>query len=217
MQKRNFKRPSHQRQLARLFVIATEGTQTEKQYFEALNGSNPRIHIKVLEKLDTASSPKKVLAYLDKFKKEYSLRAGDELWLVIDRDYQSWEEKEISEVAQLCHQKKYHLALSNPCFELWLLLHWVYLCNYSEEEKQKILENKTINNKRNYTDEKLKNLLKSYNKANLKTEDFMPYIKQAIQQAKSLDLNPSDRWQDELGTRVYQLVERIIVLDVSEL
>lgn len=211
MQKREFKRHSHNKELARLFVIATEGTETEKQYFEALNGYNPRIYIKVLEKLDTASAPKKVLNYLNKFKNEYNLRKDDELWLVIDRDYQSWEEKEIREVAQLCHQKKYHLALSNPCFELWLLLHLEYFCNYDDEMKQQIFDNKAVTSNRNFIDEELRKHLKGYNKSNLRTEEFIPFIKLAIQQAKALDLTPNDRWLDYLGTRVYQLVEKLIL------
>ncbi|WP_422451131.1 MULTISPECIES: RloB domain-containing protein [unclassified Endozoicomonas] len=47
----------------------------------------------------------------------------DELCLVIDRDQQAWEEKAISEIAKACDQKQYLLALSNPAFDLWLLLH----------------------------------------------------------------------------------------------
>ncbi|MCU0447849.1 MAG: RloB family protein [Microscillaceae bacterium] len=211
-QKREFKRPSHQRELAKLFVIATEGSETEKQYFEALNSTNPRVHIKVLERLDTASSPSRVLKLLDDFKKEFKLRKGDELWLVIDRDYQSWKEKEISEVAQLCQQKGYFMALSNPCFELWLILHLEYLCNFSEEELHKLFDNQAVNKNKNFIDKVLEDLLSGYNKTNLKMEEFTPFIKLAIKQAKSLDINLKDRWQDDLGTRVYQLVEKLITL-----
>jgi hypothetical protein len=54
-------------------------------------------------------------------------------------------------------------------------------------------------------------LLNSYNKSNLDTAQFLPFVKQAIERAKQLDTNPKQRWSNELGTRVYQLVDKIIL------
>jgi hypothetical protein len=36
-------------------------------------------------------------------------------------------------------------------------------------------------------------------------------VKQAIKRAKKLDTNPKQRWSNGLGTRVYQLVDKIIL------
>jgi hypothetical protein len=36
-------------------------------------------------------------------------------------------------------------------------------------------------------------------------------VKQAIERAKQVDTNPKQRWSNGLGTRVYQLVEKIIL------
>ena len=42
----------------------------------------------------------------------------------------------IKAVAQICHQKKgYYLAVSNPAFELWLLLHLIDCSQLTPQEK----------------------------------------------------------------------------------
>jgi hypothetical protein len=46
----------------------------------------------------------------------------DVLWLVIDTD--RWGDKQLSEVTSECVSKHFRLAVSNPCFELWLILHY---------------------------------------------------------------------------------------------
>lgn len=57
----------HDRRDARLFVIATEGAATEKQYFEMFGSS--RIKVKVLETgSDNQSAPQYVLDRLNSFK-----------------------------------------------------------------------------------------------------------------------------------------------------
>ena len=112
--KRNFKRPESKRS-AKLIVIATEGRKTERIYFEALAESfdSTKVHVEVIEKLDDNSSPDVVLEQLNSFADEFNLDENDELWMVIDRDYQSWEIEMIKSVAQICHQKRgYYLAVS---------------------------------------------------------------------------------------------------------
>lgn len=88
--KRNFRRLEGNRD-AKLIVIATEGRKTEGIYFEGLSLflCNPKVHVKVIEKLDDNSSPDEVLNQLKLFEDEYNLDEADELWMVIDRDYQS--------------------------------------------------------------------------------------------------------------------------------
>ncbi len=98
-----------------LFVIASEGAVTEPRYFNGLRERlhTPRIHIQVLQKADpTLSSPAHVLVELDRFRSEYTLRGGDQLWLVMDRD--AWKPETVSSIAQECQAKGYFLAVSNP-------------------------------------------------------------------------------------------------------
>ena len=80
-QRREFKRISGTRD-ASLFVIATEGQNTEPKYFEALRSSdayaNPRIHVKIIKSEDGKSSPKYMFDSLNEFKREFRIREDDE-------------------------------------------------------------------------------------------------------------------------------------------
>jgi hypothetical protein len=76
----------------------------------------------VIPTVDGCSSPEDVLQRLDDYKRDTGTEDGDTLWLCIDRD--RWDEGSLARVIQLCGQKGYGIALSNPCFELWVLLHY---------------------------------------------------------------------------------------------
>jgi hypothetical protein len=58
--------------------------------------------------------------------KEYEIGERDEFWLVLDCDHwvNSGHIKNLIQVIRECRQKGIRIALSNPCFELWLLLHF---------------------------------------------------------------------------------------------
>lgn len=195
-------------------MIATEGEETEKQYFEDLTSKdwypNPRVIIEVLERSSSASNPKRILKQLDERHKKRGLQFDDELWLVIDRDKQSWTIEEIASVAQVCVQKGYYLAVSNPCFELWLLLHIKSLEEYSDDILQEFLDNKKVTSSRSRLEKELILLLGRYNKSNLETALFLPFVKKAIENAQKLDRHSEQRWPNQLGTRVYRLVEKIL-------
>jgi hypothetical protein len=182
---------------------------TEKQYFDAMAKfySNPRVHVEVLDRLTEASSPRHVLELLNAFKNEYSLGREDELWVVIDLD--RWRDPKLSEVARLCAQKNYELAVSNPCFELWLLLHLKPLDDYTDVELVDMLENRRVNSKRTWLERELVNVLGSYNKSAIDPTRFLPLVDVAIARARELDVSPEHRWPNTLGTRVYLLAESI--------
>ena len=101
---------------AKLFIIATEGTHTEKQYFEGLFGTH-KLKVEVLDTGTTGlSAPEQVLERLTAFDQKYDLGNDDERWLVIDVDHH--RAAALSIVCQLAAQKRFQLAVSNPCFEL---------------------------------------------------------------------------------------------------
>jgi hypothetical protein len=196
---------------ARLVIIASEGTNTEKQYFDDLKSfyENPRVHVEALKRIDTASSPKRVLEQLDEFKTNYRLKSNyDELWLVIDVD--RWGVDKLAEISRLVIQKHYFLAVSNPCFELWLLLHHRSLDEYNSEILIQFRENLKDGTNRTRLERELLAILGRYNKFNLATEDFLPNLQQAIERAQKSDTNPVERWPNDLGSRVYRLARRII-------
>ena len=215
-ERREFRRPSFNRDVNKLFIIATEGEKTEKVYFKGLFSRNPHpkteIFLEVLTRLNSNSSPRSVLKQLDDFKKEYLLREGDELWMVIDRDKQSWEVSEISQVAALIYQKRFHFALSNPAFEIWLLLHVKDLSEYTEDEKRELFENRRVGS-RTRLERELIRICGSYNKSNPNLSFFLPYVNTAIERAEALVQNPNERWPNYLGTHVYKLVKKLMSKD----
>ena len=129
--------------------------------------------------------------------------------MVIDRD--RWTIKSISAVAQRCVQDpSYHLALSNPCFELWLILHIVDVSLESEEEKIKIQKNRR--EKKNtdpYLKRKLRALLGSYSESNYDADQLVIQVAEAIMRAEALEKNKNARWPQGLGTHVYKLAKSI--------
>ena len=199
---------------SRLVIIAAEGECTEKIYFEALReyAHNSRVHIKILERDEENkhnSSPEFVLEQLNQYKSENPIEQDDELWLVIDRD--SWTIKSLKTVAQRCAQDSvYHMALSNPCFELWLILHKVDVSLESEEEKIKMLGNKKTGRKGDtYLKRKMRELLGSYSETHYAADQLVLRVTEAIKNAKSLDKHKHARWPQELGTHVYKLAQSI--------
>jgi hypothetical protein len=131
--------------------------------------------------------------------------------LVIDRDKNNNPIKNIAAIAQLCEQKNYNLAISNPTFELWLLLHLVDLDLFDEAAKLNLFENKYVNKTKRTLEKELSTYLNGYNKSKYDASQLLPNINTAIDQAKKLDIKPEERWlEDSLNSRVYRLMQNIL-------
>ena len=127
---------------SRLIVIAAEGRATENIYFEAMRQElcATNVQLVVLNREDDNSNPANVHRQIKDFMDEYNILDDDQLWIVIDRD--DWKEKMLADIAQLCQQNSnLRFCMSNPCFELWLILHLEDIEDYSEEDKKKLFEN----------------------------------------------------------------------------
>lgn len=213
-ERREFKRESFSRDIQRLFVIATEGVKTEIKYFEEFKSeqyyNNQSVYVEVLKRLTTDSSPDVVIRELNNFAKEYRLRDEDELWMVIDRDKQSWTQREIARIARLCIQKRYGFALSNPCFEVWLLLHVKDYNTYSKQKQVALFKNGRANASRSILENELVAICGSYNKSNLNVSHYLPTINVAITRAEALVENETERWPNGFGTHIFKLVKKLI-------
>ncbi len=200
---------------ARLVVIASEGKDTERIYFKALakEYANPRVHVHVLERSEDEknnSSPEHVLKQLNDYKTQYALEADDELWLVVDKD--SWTDGMLSRVAAVCAKDAaMNMALSNPCFELWLLLHLEDATSLTPEEYKMWLENRRKSkNADPYLKVRLRQKLGSYHESSYDAPALVVNVETAIERARRLDKGPDDRWPQTLGTRVYLLAESVV-------
>lgn len=200
---------------ARLIVIASEGKDTERIYFKALakEYTNPRVHVHILKRSEDEknnSSPEHVLEQLNEYKCQYELEADDELWLVTDKDH--WTEAMLSRVATECMQDvSMYMALSNPCFELWLLLHLVDVSSLTPEEQRLWMENRRKSKSSNpYLKVLLRQKMGSYHESAYDVLTLIEHVEVAIERARLLDKNPADRWPQTLGTRVYLLAESVM-------
>jgi hypothetical protein len=198
----------------KMFLLAYEGNETEPTYFEALKNdyrfNNEIIEIVSLRRdsKDTKSAPKYVFENLEKIKDEYDLGNNDELWMIIDRDRNG---KNIEKYSTKCKSEpNFYFALSNPCFEFWLLLHLKDISEFTEEELNLIFENRKVGSKKTYLKKLLSNILPDgYNEANLQPERFLQHIEVAINRAKAINIEAED-YPKALGTDIYKLIEKVI-------
>lgn len=191
MKRRTLQRPLGERRYRKMFVVATEGKKTEPEYFEMIDGTESVVKVKCLR--GHGNTPQQVLAKMKKFLKSEGLREGDEAWLVVDRD--QWNPSDLDKLYQWSRTAgKYGLAVSNPCFEYWLLLHFESGSRIGAAECTRRL-------KRHLTD---------YDKG-IDPRKLGPRIHVAIERAKAIDSPPCADWPHcEGSTTVYRLVERIL-------
>ena len=206
MPRRSFVRRSGFRD-ARLIVLACEGANTERAYFEELVAAlvpvPSRVHVEVLERGDSLSAPEQVLRSLDEFRRQYLRSPDDELWAVID--YDRWGEMKLSKVAMLATHKRYHLAVSRPCFEFWLLLH------HRDPAGLSPLETAAIEGEGcSAVEVLLRSATESYLKHLSNAASYMPLVDIAVARAESLDSKPDSRWPESPGSRVYTTVRSIL-------
>lgn len=175
----------------KLIIVATEGKKTEKQYFDIFR--TLKVQVQIIPADNNRSAPEYVLERLDKYKEDFQIADDDELWLMTDVD--RWGDKKLAEIARLCNQKGYNLAISNPCFEVWLYLHFSGI----EEEIKNCTTVKKL----------LRTHLVSYNSSKLDIEVFRHHVREAVERAKNLHTNSTERFLSSIGSHVYKVIEKI--------
>lgn len=191
-----FVRPSPERLYLRRVVIAAEGRVTEPRYFlivRSLYRDTACLVISAKTPSSNCSNPHEALRSLEQWiSKNGPWKKNDEAWLVVDKD--SWTEAQLSELYDWVSQAderrfKRGLALSDPKFEYWLLLHF---------------EDSGVVNSKDCT-RKLKKYLPRYNKQ-IDDHDFsQECVQLAISRARHRDGQGSGA-----STTVYKLVESIL-------
>lgn len=182
-----------------MVLIVCEGT-SEQEYFEkfANHHRNSRVRVELESRTGVPFS----LVQLARERKRRSDAAAkrqrdenlsfDSIWCVFDID----EHPHVSDAREMARDNGIHLAISNPCFELWLILH---------------LRSSPGMKDRHNTQRLLKKLVPDYDKH----IDFSRYVEgypDAVVRARSLDdlaqrvgtpgHNPT--------TNVYELTESIL-------
>ncbi|MDY0289165.1 MAG: RloB family protein [Sphaerochaeta sp.] len=181
-----------------LCFIACEGSKTEAQYFAFSFLQHPRVKLKVIPSENGHSAPVYVLDGLKNAVKNYDIRKGDSLWLVIDRDRWHYTTQLKTVAHESIQRKPIRLVVSSPCFELWLYLH------VAEMPTEAILTSEDM-------ETKIRKVLGSYNKSNLQEEDYRDRVQLAIERSEKSCIG-SDELPINPGTAVHELVKTILAM-----
>ena len=107
------------------FLIVCEGERTEPNYFKGLvrdKYSEVRFEEIVGEGRSTCALVRKTEEIKDRLEHQRQL-VFDRIWVVFDKD----DFNDFNEAIALAERKGFMAACSNEAFELWYLLHFVYL------------------------------------------------------------------------------------------
>lgn len=180
----------------RLFIVACDDTYAPKQYFDFFE--IPRVKVHVVPTEDTRSAAQHVVNRL----LQYEHDEDDELWLVLDTDHYASGSHLPGFIAAIneAKQRGVKVALSKPCFEIWLLLHHLDetaitgLADASEVERL------------------LRGTLGEYNKRGLKEKHYpIESVPDAIRRAERLDATVEGGDVPSANTsRLYLLWQAII-------
>lgn len=192
------------------------------------------------ENLLKQSRPDQLVRKMDDFKAEneqkygFTLHEEDEFWIITDVDNNTNEEKnrytgvsnkeKWDKVLEDCEEKSYNLAISNPFFELWLLLHHDDV--QADDYKFAVTERHVYEPTEHFRERLQKRGAKLINNGKkVRKQDYdIIKVKQAVERAKTLhnqELNAcksdeerelSEKWPHTLGSTVYRLLDNIINL-----
>lgn len=107
-------------------VLYSEGEKTERDYFEALRRfyQNTLVDIEIVAgagvPLTIAKLATEAAISTRRRSKRQSYAKRDEFWAIFDRD----DHPHVSEAISRCNDADVGVAFSDPCFELWLILHF---------------------------------------------------------------------------------------------
>ena len=191
----------------RFFVVAAEDTYAPDQYFDGLSFPRVKVLVSPTPEGSGHSAPIHVVERLKKVKSRLrekgEVQTDDEFWVLIDTDHHfdgSHIAGTIRALREASHAGFFY-AVSNPCFELWLLLHHEELPVGTRFANPQEVE------------DRLRQVLGGYNKRAIQPESFtLDGARLAIARARALESNPdnpSDDWPRGNGSRVYHLMERV--------
>jgi len=186
---------------ARLFVIATEDTNAPKQYFKIFEKMSSRVSIVVCETTDNRSSPRHVIDRLVEHRRNEDLNEDDQLWALLDTDH--WIKRNhvagLNEARAVARQNGIRLAMSNPCFDLWLLLHHMDLpCGHGICDANGVAEHMRRNGVQ-------------FNKQRLNVGDYTPAtVRLAIERSvRMMAADAGSGWPQSTGTQMHLLLEEL--------
>lgn len=183
---------------AKRILVSSEGSVTEPLYFYHLqqNLLGNRVVFDFCTETGK-SAPEHVLKRMIMRLNKTALRPGDEAWLVIDKD--RWSPEQIIPLAEWANEASPHikrrLLVSNPCFELWVLLHaQSVIPPISAREIAGCLGG----------------LLPGYDKKVPKAFVTLDRVWDAIARAKAMHPPSAPAWPEKTGTTLHEAIEELL-------
>ena len=184
-------------------VIAVEGknNKTESLYFKNFENRYSPFSITIASGNDT--DPVKLVKSLEKAIKTrgVDLTQGDMAYVIFDTDTNPNKNKSIAEARKYASKIGIKVITSTPCFELWLLLHYVFTSSF--------MDNKEVYNA-------LKQYCSKYTKNYNIFSDIFPNVNEAIKNAKRLEQEhirngcKIGNVEANPNTEVYKVVESLM-------
>ena len=175
------------------------------------------------------SKPKQLLEKIEQFKIEkdsiyqFAVHEEDEFWIIMDIDQNLADDIKDSndksfkdyfiETLDKCDVRGYKYAISNPFFEIWLLLHHD---NPIEEDKKYAVTSEHSYEKTGHYRQRMRELgVPMHGNANkdIKKEDYTKEkVIEAVKRAESLHIDKTCRYPEYFATTVYQLLNKLTSL-----
>lgn len=184
-----------------IILIATEGkNKTEKLYF---NHFNKNRSYSIMFSKGNYTDPINMINALEKEMKERGMNKddGDIAYCVFDTDCNTSKQVQINQAIDKCKKKNIELIKSNPCFEIWFILH------YSNSTKQYNSNTELMDKLKKYIPqyEKNKDVFQLISdRTNIAIENSKKLESYHIKLGKDIndiECNPS--------TQIYKIVEKI--------
>jgi hypothetical protein len=119
----SYDRRAGKRPTAMHLLIVCEGAETEPNYFKALR-KKLKLRMVEIEIKEDAGAPNTIVATAERIAAKRSKEEKfDEIWCVFDREGEHYN-KPFHDAVQKAQALHYQLAISNPAFEYWYILHF---------------------------------------------------------------------------------------------
>lgn len=145
---RDLRRRGGFRSQIKTILIISEGKKTEPNYFNKFQVRNKGVRIEVPKNCKT--DPMSLIKFAKKKSKDYSIdyKNGDRVYCVYDVNGNS--DELLENARKKASGEGISIGLSNPCFELWFLLHYTYYtsrcsCNELIDKLKEYMPNYTKN------------------------------------------------------------------------
>lgn len=183
-------------------LIVCEGEKTEPLYFQNLKDFYGLSSANIEICGDCGSAPNSIYAYAkQRYREAKDARDPfDHVFCVFDKDTHDSYEKTVADIARATPKHVYQAMTSVPCFEYWLILHFIYSTKPYNDLPKNTSCHQVCKDLKNYIPEYEKGLAGIFSQCFSQLEFAKSNAKRALQAAEQNSTeNPS--------THIHELVE----------